>query len=567
MRNKLIVKIFTVVYILTLLSTSMIVYADSEVKNTDKAGILKELGLFLGTDKGYELERKPTRAESAVMLVRVLGKESEARQKNYSTAFTDVPGWAGPYIGYLFNNKLTYGTSSTEFGSKDAITANQYLALILRALGYSESVGDFNTDNVFDKAKELGLLSTEDAAGFKTASNFTRDDVVGISYNALETRLKNSNKTLIEKLIYDEKVISEEVADKNALNNNRYSASGVIVNTSTNSSVSEVTINMGGTENTYAFQGSLPDNVNKGIFIDFDVNGNKISKFNIIGNYYYNLGVNGDNSCYIFKVTGIDTINKTLKVQKLESQVYFGYGDELSFKFDQDINVYDARDKNAVSGGDAISYISKDDYVWVDKSSASIGAVIKNIVRINKNSLITPKIVYLETKGVVLDVGIDANGPTAKINIIGFVKTFNLSGSAVSGGVPISDIKKGNYIEFRSNSSDMITSVESTKTSTFASSSVNIFRIANIDTGSKLIKCYRIRTDGTNIEDTTTSYYFKYDPSDLAVYDVTDKDAIRGGLSISDVSQYDYVWLNQPAGNNVTTVTKIIKINDQVESP
>ena len=32
-------------------------------------------GLFQGTQNGYDLDRTPTRAEAAVMLVRLLGKE------------------------------------------------------------------------------------------------------------------------------------------------------------------------------------------------------------------------------------------------------------------------------------------------------------------------------------------------------------------------------------------------------------------------------------------------------------------------------------------------------------
>lgn len=40
---------------------------------------LKDVGLFQGTDTGFELDRAPTRAESAVMLVRLLGAEETAK--------------------------------------------------------------------------------------------------------------------------------------------------------------------------------------------------------------------------------------------------------------------------------------------------------------------------------------------------------------------------------------------------------------------------------------------------------------------------------------------------------
>ena len=52
--------------------------AATEIQQQD-AIFLDELGLFQGTEQGYELDRTMTRAEGAVMLVRLLGGEAEAR--------------------------------------------------------------------------------------------------------------------------------------------------------------------------------------------------------------------------------------------------------------------------------------------------------------------------------------------------------------------------------------------------------------------------------------------------------------------------------------------------------
>lgn len=41
---------------------------------------LSDLGLFQGTGNGYQLDRAPTRAEAATMLVRLLGAEAEAEE-------------------------------------------------------------------------------------------------------------------------------------------------------------------------------------------------------------------------------------------------------------------------------------------------------------------------------------------------------------------------------------------------------------------------------------------------------------------------------------------------------
>ena len=45
---------------------------------TASAEHLSELGLFRGSEQGYELDRAPTRGEAAAMLVRLLGAEDEA---------------------------------------------------------------------------------------------------------------------------------------------------------------------------------------------------------------------------------------------------------------------------------------------------------------------------------------------------------------------------------------------------------------------------------------------------------------------------------------------------------
>ena len=59
-----------------LLSLAMVLGGTASAAGS--AGTLASLGLFRGTDKGYELERTATRAEIAVTLVRLLGKEEKA---------------------------------------------------------------------------------------------------------------------------------------------------------------------------------------------------------------------------------------------------------------------------------------------------------------------------------------------------------------------------------------------------------------------------------------------------------------------------------------------------------
>ena len=81
------------------------------------AQMLYSLGLFQGTDQGFELERPMTRGEAAAMVTRFFGGEEEALKQNQPAPFDDVPGWAAPYVGWLYRNGLAQGVSQTKYGS------------------------------------------------------------------------------------------------------------------------------------------------------------------------------------------------------------------------------------------------------------------------------------------------------------------------------------------------------------------------------------------------------------------------------------------------------------------
>lgn len=187
---------------------------------TIAANQLHSLGLFqgIGTDVNgnpiYDLDRTPTRYEAITMLVRILGKEQDAKNRNWDTPFTDVANWAKPYVGYAYNNGLTSGTSMTTFNGNRTITASQYLTFMLRALGYSSNT-DFKWDTAWELSDKLGFTSGEYS---KTTSTFLRGDIAEISVNALSTLQKNSSKTLADRLI-DDGIFTKSQYD-NAIKNN-----------------------------------------------------------------------------------------------------------------------------------------------------------------------------------------------------------------------------------------------------------------------------------------------------------------------------------------------------------
>ena len=175
---------------------------------TNCADSLHEMGLFQGTQNGYDLDRTPTRAEAAVMLVRLLGKEAEAKTLTYTAPFTDLKGWEKPYVQYLYSNGLANGTNRTTFNPTGKCTAQMYAVFLLRALGYSNTA-DFSYANAIETAREQGIYDT----GIINVQNFLRDDAAAASYTALSVSPKNSEGTLLDQLV-SENAITEADAKR-----------------------------------------------------------------------------------------------------------------------------------------------------------------------------------------------------------------------------------------------------------------------------------------------------------------------------------------------------------------
>lgn len=176
--------------------------AGYEVQYTAYADALKALGLFQGSDKGYELERCPSRVEALVMLIRLLGEETAALSGDAVTPFNDLNIWAQGknYVAYAYRMRYTNGMSATTFGPSLNGTLEQYLTFVLRSLGYQDGVDFVWNTTSRDLAQNLGLLTAGELAAIDR-DGFKRDHVALISYRALECPLRDGSGTLADRLV------------------------------------------------------------------------------------------------------------------------------------------------------------------------------------------------------------------------------------------------------------------------------------------------------------------------------------------------------------------------------
>ena len=212
MSKRIVAIIFVITVIFSLTTMASAATSASTVSTTlDRANALKELGLFMGSSAGFDLDKAPTRTEAVIMLLRVLGEEKAAQSSSYENPFTDVPAWAVKEVTYAYNKGYTSGLSSNKFGSTELVTPEQFFTFMLRALGYSDKAdGDFVWNASIQKAESLGIVPPDK---YKTGTNFTRGDCVDIIYSFLGANKKDGTTTLAKSLI-DKGTIDSNISAK-----------------------------------------------------------------------------------------------------------------------------------------------------------------------------------------------------------------------------------------------------------------------------------------------------------------------------------------------------------------
>ena len=192
-------KRFLTVFFTALLLTAALCVTASASDYDAVAEDLSAIGMFRGTDNGFELDRAPRRSEAAIMLVRLYGAEEEAKAAydagRISHPFTDVSPYTTPYVAWLYSNGLTKGATATTFDAAGTCSAKMYCTFLLRALGYRDGV-DFQYADALTFAQEKGFYDPLFFAG-----DFLRDDLAALTYQALATDMADGSTYLLDSLV------------------------------------------------------------------------------------------------------------------------------------------------------------------------------------------------------------------------------------------------------------------------------------------------------------------------------------------------------------------------------
>ena len=212
MKKRLIIVTVCILLVYSIIFPGISVFAeDSNQQFITDANKLKNLGIIKGTGRGFELERTLNKDEASVILVRLLQKEEDALNTYIPISFEDVPDWAYPYVGYLYNRDMIASKTPLEFGAFDDISAEQFTEVMLKILGYDEAAGDFKSGQCLDMAKQIELLSDSEFKSITESKAFDRKQAVLVIYNTLKTSIKGSRKALINKLLEEGNISKDRV--------------------------------------------------------------------------------------------------------------------------------------------------------------------------------------------------------------------------------------------------------------------------------------------------------------------------------------------------------------------
>lgn len=189
-------RLFALLCALVLLTTAIPSAGALAGEANRSADILSTLGLVNGTtNAGYDLTAPATRAQAAVLLVRLAGAEEAAAADPWFAGYRDVPAWCKDAVDYATHQGWLTGITPLDFQPNTAITANAWCTSLLRMLGYSDENGDFSVSDAALFAQRIGLISVAYSGAL------TRGDMFEIARDALTFSYKDGSGTLIEHLV------------------------------------------------------------------------------------------------------------------------------------------------------------------------------------------------------------------------------------------------------------------------------------------------------------------------------------------------------------------------------
>ncbi|MCD8049640.1 MAG: S-layer homology domain-containing protein [Clostridia bacterium] len=168
----------------------------STASYADAVNLLSNLGIITGYEDGtFRPDETITRAETATIMVRMLGMDDNIEQGD--STFTDVSAsdWFSGYVNKAWEAGIINGMGDGTFAPNDNVTYEQVVKMLVCALGYepaATAAGDYPTGYLAIAANnKIGLVKGVSGTVGQAASRAT---VAKLVYNALEIELMDQTE-------------------------------------------------------------------------------------------------------------------------------------------------------------------------------------------------------------------------------------------------------------------------------------------------------------------------------------------------------------------------------------
>ncbi|HOJ10280.1 MAG TPA: Ig-like domain-containing protein [Clostridiales bacterium] len=218
-KRSLIINLMIITYIFTIVFQIQVYTIGESIKT--EAEICAILGVLKGDGKGITQEylgKRTERLQAVILTLRLFGRnyEQEALEYNMNNNFIDADDitWQEGInvLAYIKANDQFgwHGGIDGKFNPRGLVTPQMFYKILLEALGYRQDYGnskdfDFKWEEVMKFAFKVGLWDIADKEVLKN------EDIAVAIVEALQLKMKNSDRTLLEKLM-DEGAIEKEKA-------------------------------------------------------------------------------------------------------------------------------------------------------------------------------------------------------------------------------------------------------------------------------------------------------------------------------------------------------------------
>ncbi len=131
-----------------------------EITQVEAVKVLNGMGIIQGMDTGaFKPTGNLTRAEAAKIIAYLQLGESLSEKLTATASFSDVSSshWASKYIAYCAAQGIIAGYGDGRFGPEDTLTAEQFLKMLLVAVGYDAKLSNLEGDQWANNTRKLSI--------------------------------------------------------------------------------------------------------------------------------------------------------------------------------------------------------------------------------------------------------------------------------------------------------------------------------------------------------------------------------------------------------------------------